>query len=191
MPIPKSSPLILGTGLSGSYTPTVLNPPSLREFESYKKSKAILTEYLKIQGFDIFATDLYTQKHITKSNGDDLTILIFEPINFKIGRNYNDLYERNIHIGIDILNEDVYEYTNNTLYFIDNENIDKTDESILLYSNPNIKQYLDIFKIIPNSNDNKHNTEAFNIHNIIYEKFINFNQHSELDNLIQNYLQTI
>lgn len=188
MPIPKLSSLILGTGLSGSYTTTFLNPPSLREFESYKKSKAILTEYLKIQGFDIFATNLYTQKRISKSNGDELTILISEPINFKIGKNYNDLYERNIHIGIDILHEDVYEYTNNTLYFIDNENIDKTDESILIYSNANIKQYLDIIKIIPNSDDNKHITESFNIHNIIYEKFINFNQHSELDNLIEKYL---
>jgi sulfur relay (sulfurtransferase) DsrC/TusE family protein len=161
--------------------------PHLKNFNRYLKAEDLLTKYLREQYYNTYATELYAEKIFENSLGGTVKLLISEPINFKIKTNFNFLLERNIHVGIDIPN-DFGVSTFNTLYLIDNQNISKLDNSLYFYSNPNIEKYLDNIESNFITKESIKLSEEFDIINIVHEYYKDFNEHTELDNLIQKTL---
>lgn len=165
----------------------IINVPSIKEFEAIQTTTKLLSQYLKEQSFGTYAVDLYQQKFFVDGNGKEIKLLVSEPITFHILYLKNKL-DVNIHVGIDIVSgNDVA----NTLYLIDNGKIDRLDESLYFYKNESITNYLVNIELIRNSKiDSTVNfLKSFDIHNIMYNHYQNFNQYEELEHLIEKYLE--
>jgi hypothetical protein len=167
-------PLIFGPGLTGNYG----DPHA----HIYSHAKTILTRYLDLMGLNVYSNKPYNIKNFIDKNNKNIEIFYSDAITFKIGNysSYSDLIK--IHIGVDS------EITD-TLYIIDNKNINEnSEEKLISYRCSGLIEYLNL-KTSNNSNIISPSIEEnFNI-NCIVEKIKN-NRYSELDNLISSYLST-